>query len=65
MFKTLLLPNYTSEQPQFFRDASNFAKCCKNNIIYIVTVKGHGSPKLTVSSSCYLPTDGLETVTYI
>jgi len=53
MFKALLLPNYISEQPQYFRDASNFAKYWKNNIIYIVTVKGHGPPKLTVSSSCY------------
>ena len=26
MFKALLRPNYISEQPQFFRDASNFAK---------------------------------------
>jgi len=26
MFTALLLPNYISEQPQFFRDASNFAK---------------------------------------
>jgi len=26
MFEALLLPNYVSEQPQFFRDASNFAK---------------------------------------
>jgi len=26
MFKALLLPNYISEQPKFFRDASNFAK---------------------------------------
>jgi len=41
MFKTLLLPNYISEQPQFFRDATNFAKYWKNNIIYIVTFKGH------------------------
>jgi len=45
MFKALLLPNYISEQPQYFRDASNFAKHRKNNIIYIVTVKGHGPPK--------------------
>jgi len=36
MFKALLLPNYISEQPKFFRDASNFAKYWKNNIIYIV-----------------------------
>jgi len=53
MFKALLLPNYISEQPQFFRDASNFAKYWKNNIIFIVIVKGHGPPKLTVSRSCY------------
>ena len=53
MFKALLLPNYIREQPQYFRDASNFANYWKNDIIYIVTVKGHGSPKLTVSSSCY------------
>jgi len=26
MFKALLLPNYISEQPQYFSDASNFAK---------------------------------------
>jgi len=26
VFKALLLPNYISEQPQYFRDASNFAK---------------------------------------
>jgi len=36
MFKALLPSNYISEQPQFFRDASNFAKYWKNNIIYIV-----------------------------
>ena len=53
MFKALLLPNYISEQPQCFRDASNFAKYWKSNIIYIVTVKGHEHPKLTVSSSRY------------
>jgi len=53
MFKALLLLNYISEQPQSFRDAGNFAKFSKNNIIYIVTFKGHGHPKLTVSSSCY------------
>jgi len=53
MFKALLLPNYISEQPQFLRDASNFAKYWKNNIIYIVTFKGQRSPKLTVSRSCY------------
>jgi len=29
MFKALLLPNYISEQPQFFMDASNFAKYWK------------------------------------
>ena len=29
MFKALLLPNYISEQAQFFRDASNFAKYWK------------------------------------
>jgi len=39
MFKALLRPNYISEQPQFFRDASNFAKYWKNDIIYIVTFK--------------------------
>ena len=43
MFKALLLPNYISEQPQYFRDASNFAKYWKNNIIYIVTFKGQRS----------------------
>jgi len=53
MFKALLLPNYIREQPQYFRDASNFAKYWKNNIIYIVTIKSHGPPKLTVCSSCY------------
>jgi len=53
MFKALLLPNYISEQPQYFRDANNIAKYWKNNIIYIVTFKGHFPPKLTVSSSCY------------
>jgi len=53
MFKALLLPNYISEQPQYFRNSSNFAKYWRNNIIYIVTFKGHFSPKLTVSSSCY------------
>jgi len=26
MFKVLLLPNYISEQPEYFSDASNFAK---------------------------------------
>jgi len=26
MFKALLLLNYIGDQPQFFRDASNFAK---------------------------------------
>jgi len=26
MFKALLLPNYISEQPQFFKDASTFAR---------------------------------------
>jgi len=35
MFKGLLLPNYISEEPQFFRDASNFAKYWKKNITYI------------------------------
>jgi len=44
MFKALLLPNYVIEQPQYFRDASNTAKYWKNNIIYIVTFKGHGPP---------------------
>ena len=39
MFKALLLPNYINEQPQFFRDASNFAKYWKNNFIYIVTLR--------------------------
>ena len=43
MFKALLLPNYNSEQPQFFRDANNFAKYWKNDIIYIVTFKGQSS----------------------
>jgi len=41
--KALLLPNYISEQPQFFKDASNFAKYWKNTIIYIVTFKGQRS----------------------
>jgi len=55
MFKALLLPNYISEQPRCFRDASNFAKYCKNNIICIVTFKGQRSwpSNLTVFSSCY------------
>ena len=53
MFKALLLPNHISEQSQYFRNASNFAKYWKNNIIYIVTFKGHGLPKFIVSSSCY------------
>jgi len=53
MFKALLLPNYISEQPQFFRDAINFANYWKNTIICIVTFKGHRHPNLTVSSSCY------------
>jgi len=53
MFEASLLPNYISEQPQFFRDASNLAKYWKNDIIYIVTFKGHGHPQFTVSSSCY------------
>ena len=35
--------------PNFSRMLSNFA----NNIIYIVTFKGYGHPKLTVSSSRY------------
>jgi len=43
MFKALLLPNYISEQPQYFGDASNFAKCWKNNIIYIMIFKGQRS----------------------
>ena len=37
MFKTLLLPNYIIEQPQFFRDVSNFAKYWKNNIMMLFT----------------------------
>jgi len=53
MFKALLLPNNIIEQPQYFRDASNIAKYWKNNIIYIVTFKGHVPPKWSVSSSCY------------
>ena len=53
MFKALLLPNYISEQTQYFRNASTFAKYGKSNIIYIVTFKGHGLPKLIVSSPCY------------
>jgi len=53
MYKALLLPNYISEQPQFFKDASNFARFWKNNNICIVTFKGHGHSKLTVSSSRY------------
>ena len=55
MFKALLLPNYSSEQPQYFRDAGKFAKYWKNDIIYIVTFKDQRSwtPKLTGSSSCY------------
>jgi len=44
MFKALLLPNNISEQPQFFRDVTNFAKYWKNDIVYIVTYKGHGPP---------------------
>jgi len=43
MIKALILPNYISEHPQFFRDASNFAKYWKNNIIYIVIFKGQKS----------------------
>ena len=43
MFEALLLPNYISEQLQFIRDANNFAKYWKNNIIYIVTFKGQKS----------------------
>jgi len=43
MFKVLLLPNYISEQPQYFSDASNFAKYWKNDIICIVTFKGQRS----------------------
>jgi len=43
MLEALLLPNYISEQPQYFRDAGNFAKYRKNNIIYIVTFKGQRS----------------------
>jgi len=48
MFKALLLPNYISEQPQYFSDASNFAKYWKKDIIYIVTFYGQRSwtPKL-------------------
>jgi len=53
MFKALLLPNYISEQPQYIRDASNFAKYWKHDIIYIMTFKGHRPPKSTISSSCY------------
>ena len=41
MFKALLLPNCISGQPQYFRDASNFTKYWKKNIIDIVTFKGH------------------------
>ena len=40
MFKASLLPNYISEQPQYFRDADKIAKYWKNNIIYILTFKG-------------------------
>ena len=43
MFETLILPNYIGEQRQLFRDASNFDKYWKNNIIYIVTFKGRRS----------------------
>jgi len=55
MFKALLLPNYISEQPQYFRDAGNFAKYSKNVMIYIVTFKCQGSwtSKVDFSSSCY------------
>ena len=55
MFKTLLLPNYISEQPQFFRDVSNFAKYWKKTLstLWLSKVKGHRHPNLTVSSSCY------------
>ena len=55
MFKVLLLPNYISEQPQFFRDASNFAKYWKKTLstLCLSKVKGHGTPKLTFSSSWY------------
>jgi len=55
MFKPLLLPNYISEQPQYFTDVSNFAKYWKNIIIHIVTFKGQRSwpLKFTVSCSCY------------
>jgi len=43
MFKALLLPNYISEQSQYFRDASTFARYLKNSIICIVTFKGQRS----------------------
>jgi len=43
MFEALLLPNYISEQSQFFRNASNFAKYWNNDIIYIVTFKAQRS----------------------
>ena len=43
MIKALILPNYISEHPQFFRDASNFAKYWINTIIQIVTFKGQRS----------------------
>jgi len=43
MFEALLLPNYISEQPQYFRDASSFAKYWKNNIISIVNFKDQRS----------------------
>jgi len=43
MFEALLLPNYISEQPQYFRDASNSGKYWKDNVIYIVTFKGQRS----------------------
>ena len=55
MFKALLLPNYISEQPQFFRDASNLPNIEKIilSTLWLSKVKGHGYPNMTVSSSCY------------
>jgi len=43
MFKALLLQNYISEQPQYFRDANNYVKYWKSNIIYTVTFEGQRS----------------------
>ena len=68
MFKALLLSNYINEQIQFFRDASNFVKYCKNNIIYIVTYKSQRSwtpkPEFLVLATYFRKISNLTTVLF-